>query len=84
MEVRYVCEQCHWKGPESQLLSAPHPFQAPDLMLGCPQCREADKLTRLCDEPGCWERVVGGSSSPTGYRFTCHTHFPRDVENKKD
>lgn len=32
----------------------------------------------LCDEPGCFNRVSCGTPTPTGYRSTCHTHYPGD------
>jgi hypothetical protein len=34
----------------------------------------------LCDEPGCFNQISCGTPTPTGYRSTCHTHYPGDKQ----
>jgi hypothetical protein len=74
---KYLCLECHWHGTET--LEAPNPFaEDNEKMLGCPGCREANRITLACDEPDCWRETTCGTPTPDGYRRTCGEHMPRD------
>ena len=36
------CSVCGWHGTEYQLLVAPSPFRADDMLIACPVCRLTD------------------------------------------
>lgn len=60
------CTECSWWGTWDQRLSAPSPFMADEIISGCPKCRSIYSLVPLCDEPGCTQEVVAGTSTGTG------------------
>ena len=73
---RVICDQCGWHGLWSEKLTATHPFDSRDVVVGCPRCKSVDSLLVACDEPGCWNETTMGTSTPQGYRMTCHEHNP--------
>lgn len=82
MTERYKCCECSEIVSEGAVLRAPSPFDATDILIGCPKCKSVDSFELLCDEPGCNNTVVCGWPSPQGYRRTCHQHsiWNRDEE----
>ena len=82
MTERYKCCECSEIVSEGEVLRAPSPFDATDILIGCPNCKSVDSFELLCDEPGCNNTVVCGWPSPQGYRRTCHQHsiWNRDEE----
>ncbi len=72
---RYRCVNCDVISNESALLTAPNPFDATEIITGCPVCKSVDALVPVCDEPGCIKDVSCGWPSPAGYRHTCGTHW---------
>ena len=72
------CEnhRCDWKGDDSEMLRAPHPFDLADEVVGCPNCKDIGTLAEVCDEPGCWEVSTMGTPTGEGYRRTCFNHRP--------
>lgn len=75
------CEVCAWIGTAAQILHAPSPFDADDILDGCPQCKSVNTLHALCDEPGCTEPVSCGTPTKDGYRQTCGEHAPEYERN---
>jgi len=72
---RVFCQSCGWIGPECELLHAPHPFINQRDIYGCPNCREVENFSYLCDEPACNKVVTCGWPSADGYRSTCYEHY---------
>lgn len=70
------CGSCHWVGWYADLLTAINPFNADDIIHGCPHCREVAEFRAICDEPGCVKYVECGTPTLGGYRSTCHEHAP--------
>jgi len=73
-EVR--CQLCEWLGAEDKLLIAHNPFDAVDLIYGCPSCKSIGHFTEICDEPLCRSEAHIGSPTEDGYRRTCYRHVP--------
>jgi hypothetical protein len=69
--------RCKWVGTESELLVAPHPFEAEGTIHGCPLCKTVDNYAPLCDEEGCLETATCGTPVQGDYRTTCNKHAPR-------
>jgi hypothetical protein len=65
---------------QEEALSAPNPFDAEQLLLGCPKCKCTDLLFVACDEPGCWKPVSIGKLTKNGYRRTCLEHWPKSEQ----
>ena len=80
--IRYKCDECGRVTTEDALLSAEHPFDAEDVVYGCPQCKSINCFSRVCDEPGCEDIATGGRPTPEGYRQTCWDHRPRDYSKE--
>jgi hypothetical protein len=74
---KLLCEDCAWHGLQSEMLTAPNPFDATDTIHGCPKCKSVQSLLVACDEPGCWRETSCGTPTPSGYRRTCGQHAPR-------
>jgi hypothetical protein len=76
--TRVLCSdyRCRWHGTRAEVLRAPSPFDAEQMLNGCPKCKAVDTIVTACDEPDCWEPVSCGTPTPTGYRNTCGKHFP--------
>lgn len=79
---RWRCTNCGTTTLGPELLTAPSPFDADDVLSGCPKCKQcSDGFDLLCDEPGC--NSVAGCGWPTGddsdswggYRNTCGKHM---------
>jgi hypothetical protein len=79
MTNRYLCENrhCDWIGVESEMLSAPDPFDADNTLYACPKCRD-QSLALACDVLTCDRQATCGWSSSTGYRHTCGKHMEDD------
>lgn len=74
---RWRCAGCRWVGVDSEILTAPSPFDAADSISGCPRCKTVDKFVNVCDEPGCSREAGCGWPTPDGgYRRTCSEHMP--------
>jgi len=74
-EEKRVCRLCGWRGIQSQVLTAPNPFEPSAMVLGCPQCREVAAVDVACDVTGCWLPVqCAWSSDDGGVRTTCLKH----------
>jgi len=76
-ELQWRCEDCGWRGNQTQLLRAPNPFDPECEIVGCPQCKSVNGFENMCDEPGCKELATCGWPSNAGYRRTCHAHYQR-------
>ena len=62
---------------ETELLTAPSPFDMSDTLTACPTCKEVNDFYEVCDEPGCTrEAGCGFPAGPEfgGYRRTCFEH----------
>lgn len=78
MNIKVGCtdDRCGWRGDDSEILTAPNPFDSGDFLQGCPRCREVNAIRTVCDEPGCREFVSMGTPTESGYRSTCYKHRP--------
>lgn len=70
------CTECSWKGREKDLLRVINPFDAEEIIQGCPDCKGADSCKRVCDAIDCWELATCGTPTSDGYRITCSRHKP--------
>jgi len=71
------CRECGTVTLETELLTAPSPFDAADTLTACPECKEVNDFYEVCDEPGCTrEACCGFPAGPEfgGYRRTCFEH----------
>jgi hypothetical protein len=68
------CCECDYVG--TAWLSAPHPFVAGDVVIGCPKCHAVDSLRRCCDFDGCAAPVSSGTPLGDRYVFRCYKHNP--------
>lgn len=75
---KMLCQECTWRGLSSERLVARSPFDARDIVFGCPACKEVNCFHIACDEDGCWDPGTCGTPTKTGYRTTCSCHKPRD------
>ena len=78
---KYVCAECDWKGIAPLLLRAANPFNADDMLIGCPSCKSVNTLSVACDEDGCWDYVTCGTPTADGYRRVCGLHFRRITQS---
>lgn len=78
----WKCRSCGAVSVETELLTAPSPFDSTDTLTGCPECKGcSDGFDLLCDEDGCADPA--GCGWPTGnysdrwggYRNTCGKHM---------
>ena len=73
----YGCKVCEWTGGDNEMLKAPSPFDAEDILRACPECKQCTEgFDHLCNIPGCKE--IGGCGFPTkthGYMWTCYKHY---------
>lgn len=71
---RWECKNCNHIVNDDELLAATNPFDADDVIYGCPNCKSIEGFHNICDEPGCRQHAGCGWPSPTGYRRTCYEH----------
>ena len=45
----------------------------------CPNCKEVDRMSRACDQPGCWKLATRG----IGDRKMCDDHDPCPDDHHK-
>lgn len=78
MTAKYVCtnSSCRWHGEDTEILTAPDPFNEGCTLQACPECRE-QSLTAGCDEPQCRDEATCGTPTPDRYRVTCSRHRPK-------
>jgi hypothetical protein len=76
MAKRWFCEECNWRGTETELLSANNPFDPEYVIVGCPKCKEINTMRAACDEPDRWKEATCGFpvEEPQRYRNTCYQH----------
>lgn len=73
-EKRWMCE-CGEVSTDSQLLTAPNPFDPSETLAGCPRCKTANEFDLLCAIPECKRLATCGGPSADGvYRQTCGDH----------
>ncbi len=78
MTDKRTCD-CGWQGNWGDLLSAPSPFDADEMIFACPKCKAIDKTHAVCDEPDCWEPATCGTPTADGHRTTCGGHIPTNI-----
>lgn len=72
---KFSCRECGWSGHRSDLLTAPHPFQAGRQVCGCPACGAIDSMELCCEEVGCWKIATAGARGEAGDIVqTCDEH----------
>ncbi len=75
---RWRCKDCDSITPTGEIDIVPDPKPGSDMVWKiCPECRAAEQLEPLCDEPGCDKVASCGMPTENGYRRTCWTHMPR-------
>lgn len=74
--TKWGCMECSWHGVQSDLLTAPSPFEPMDIISGCPECLFSGGLVLLCEKPGCFEAATHTGPTQTDYGFTCPSHVP--------
>lgn len=80
MTHRWRCDECEEIFNETDLLTAPNPFNANETVAGCPACKSVNCFTNICDEPGCTRPASCGFPVPGGYRRTCYDHSHLEKE----
>lgn len=71
-----ICPECRATMRESELLTAPNPFDPGCTITGCPKCFQPILPLVACEEPGCWEHATCGFRSGDGpYLRTCYAHY---------
>lgn len=87
---RWKCNVCNTVTVETDLLTAPSPFDGAYKLVACPRCKQCDEgFDLLCDEPGCHRHA--GCGWPTGddrdqwggYRNTCIVHWGDSIQMLK-
>lgn len=74
---KWCCDECDWIGPEGKLLIAPNPYLPGGAVTFCPQCKQAEQFTLICEVDGCEWPVTCGTPTKSGrYWQTCHEHVP--------
>lgn len=71
---RWICDGCSAVVADNALLREKSPFNANDIITGCPECGAVESFQGCCDEPGCTKLSTCGWNHPTGYRRTCYKH----------
>lgn len=74
--MKIKCDECGWRGDNSETLTAQNPFDLMEEITGCPRCKAIERLVAACDEPGCWCTVTCATSIRGGYRMSCALHAP--------
>ena len=74
--TRIRCDECETMFDQKDLLEAPNPFDEGDLIFGCPECREVNSTTLLCEVEGCPSIASCGTPVAGGYAQTCCKHKP--------
>ena len=76
-EVKVMCSEigCAWHGMEADILSAPHPFIAGEIIYACPECKEIGVVMSACDVSDCWNEATCGAPTKCKYRTLCSTHY---------
>jgi len=74
--------RCGWVGDSSELLTAPSPFDATDIIRACPRCKDVDtSIHTACEFEDCRRYGEGGYPLKDGrYVWRCHDHAPEDGE----
>lgn len=73
-ELKCICDECSWKGDESQALRAISPFDPEHELIGCPECKQPSVLVRACYKDGCWRPTTCGYPMEGGYECACSEH----------
>ncbi len=76
---KVVCTRCVWHGMDNERLTAQNPFSSGNTIFGCPECKQVNCFVTACDESDCWEPVVCGTPTTSGYRHTCKDHKPKPL-----
>lgn len=72
---KWQCEFCAAVSVESELLTAPNPFNQTDELIGCPVCKSVEGFIELCEIEGCTKGATcGGPGNDGVYRRTCGPH----------
>ena len=76
---KFKCSECGEIIDEDKVLSAPNPFNASEMLDGCPECRCIFSFHRVCEADGCDEVATCGAATNEGYMCLCDKHL---VENR--
>ena len=81
---KVLCTECDWHGHKNDVERIPDPKEPGGYWTICPECRTADHIGLVCDEPGCTKGpATSGTPTPDGYRWTCYWHSPSAVERAR-
>jgi hypothetical protein len=83
--TRWICTECRFIGPFNSFDTINDPKVAGNTWTICPRCRAAERVTDVCDTPGCDNEASCGWPSDEGYRRTCweHSVFKRERDAKQ-
>lgn len=82
--MKLQCKLCGKNLHSNEMLSAPNPFDADDILKACPDCKQiTDGFDHICDIDGCKNFAGCGfpvpkkykSLFPQDYLYTCHKHW---------
>jgi len=79
-KAQYQCAECRDITNEGEWDQIDDPALESNFWHICRVCRSADKFERICSYIGCKQQSGCGTSTPTGYRWTCGNHMPEKVE----
>lgn len=81
-EDHWRCKECKNVAPDSQLLKAPNPFDADEVVFGCPVCKAVDRFEEMCDVVDCNQSASCGTpiEGTPSYVRTCYLHWPNRSE----
>jgi len=75
-EDKVICGECQHRYRVSESLRSDHPFEAGEIVHGCPRCKSISCDLAVCEQPGCWAKVSCGTPTENGYWSTCGKHQP--------
>jgi hypothetical protein len=74
-ESRWRCDNCDMIWKKSELLEGENPFNKTEIIKGCPNCKEANNFTAMCEVEGCHREWSGSGPGKDGdWWTTCYEH----------
>ena len=80
---KQLCGECGWFGHEPDILVADNPFSSIEKISGCPKCKTAESMFKVCCHDMCWQKATCGRPHPDGYRHTCGEHYRYEGKDKQ-
>ena len=77
-----ICMMCGWRGRESEILSAPNPFEPGGKIWGCPKCKRIEQFRPVCAHKDCWNGLQTWVKVQGEYIGFCEKHA-QEIESKR-